>query len=160
MSPYLSILIIFLFLFCCKIHGADAEGESLEFCLFETGFLQHLHHCFSLREGFDGGRQIVVGTLVFRDQLAVYRQYRVGIDAEELLHRESHGMCEFYDAQMSALLQYSAHFLESLVEVLEIAYAECCRHCIEGFVWEGEEIGKTKLIKTIHEIEKRIPNND
>ena len=47
-------------------------------------------------------------------------------------------MCEFYDAQMSALLQYSTHFLEPLIEVLEISYAECCRHCIEGFIREGE----------------------
>ena len=47
-------------------------------------------------------------------------------------------MCEFYDTQMSALLQYSAHFLESLVEVLEVSYAECCRHCIEGLIREGE----------------------
>ncbi len=64
----------------------------------------------ALRECLDGLGEITVGALVFADEFAIHRQYGVAVDAEQLLHRETDRRGEFYDAEMSSLLQYSAHF--------------------------------------------------
>ena len=39
---------------------------------------------------------------------------------------------------MSALFQYPAHFLQSLVQVLEVSDAEGCGYCVEALVLERE----------------------
>ena len=57
------------------------------------------------------------------------------IDVEQLLHREADWSGEFHDAEMSSLLQYSAHFAQSLVQVLEVADAEGGCYRIKGVVF-------------------------
>ena len=60
----------------------------------------------------------------------------VAVDAEQLLHRETDRRGEFYDAEMSAFFQYPAHFLQSLIQVLEVPDTEGCGYSVEALVLE------------------------
>ena len=60
------------------------------------------------------------------------------VDMKELSHRETDGCSEFYNTQMSAGFQYSAHLRETFVEIGEVADAEGCCHSVEGAIGIGE----------------------
>ena len=155
MSPYLSI-IYSLFLLCGDIERADAEGETLEVGLAETASSENLLHSFALRKGFYGADEIVVGTLVFRNEPSVEGQQRMGVEPEELSHGEADGACQLYDAEPSAGTQYAAHFAESCFQLLKVAYAKGSCDGVEGVVGkrhpeavllaEGDGVGKTFLL--------------
>ena len=117
--------------------------------LLKSSLLEYLHHHLALWKGGDGLVEIVVGTLVFRNQLAVDGEHGTGVDAEELLHRETDRRGKFYNAEMASLLQHSAHLGETLVEVLEVAYAKGGNDGIEGLVFIAQ-VQTVLLLETDH----------
>ena len=62
----------------------------------------NLDHLFALRKGFDGLGKIGVGRTVLRDDAPINRQYRVGIDVEQLLHGEADRCCQLDNAEVTA----------------------------------------------------------
>ena len=85
-------------LFLSEVEGANSESESSEGGFREADLLENVNHQFALREGFDSGREVAVGTLVVRDKSPIEGKHGVAIDAEELLHGESNGSGELSDA--------------------------------------------------------------
>ena len=132
-----SVFVHFFLLFSRHIVCADAECHSLESGLRKTSFFQNFNHFFALRKGFDGRREIFVGTLVLGNQIAIDGQNRVGIEAEELFHREFRRCGQFDNAQVTAFFQYAIHFAESFFEFGEIADAEGRRDRVERVVGVG-----------------------
>ena len=117
-----------------EVQSAYSEGQSPEGDLGEAGLLQDVHHLFSLWESLDGGREIAVCALVFRDDAAIDWQEGVGIELEALLHGEVYGLGKLSDAQMPPLLQYPAHLAQSLVEILKVSDAKGRCDSIESVV--------------------------
>ena len=85
-------------LFLSEVEGANSESESSEGGFREADLLENVNHQFALRESFDSGREVAVGTFVMRDKSPIEGEYGVAIDVEELLHGESNGRGEFSDA--------------------------------------------------------------
>ena len=113
------------------------KGHPLETCLGKSYSPQNFNHFFALRKGFDGRREIFVGTLVLGNQFAVDGQNRVGIEVEELFHWEFWRRGQFDDAQVAAVFQYAIHFAQSLFEFGEIANAKGRRDRVERVVGVG-----------------------
>ena len=121
-----------------NIEGAYAECEALVAGLPETAPLENSLHFFSLREGLDGGDEVAVGLLVFRDESSVEGQHGVGVDPEQLPHGEGDGPCELHDAQMAFWAQDAAHLAQTSLQFLEVSDAESRRDGIEGVVGKRE----------------------
>lgn len=117
-----------------EIQSAYSEGQSPEGDLGEASLLQDAHHLLSLWKSFDGGCEIAVCALVFRDNAAVNRQKGVRIELEALLHGEVYGLGKLSDAQMTTFLQYPAHLAQSLIQILEVSDAKGRCDCIESVV--------------------------
>ena len=85
-------------LFLSEVERAYSESETSEGGFRETSLLENVNHQFALREGFDSGCEVAVGTLVVRDKSPIEGEHGVAIDTEELLHGESNGSGELSDA--------------------------------------------------------------
>ena len=88
---------------------AFKRGHS--YCCVYTycSYFQYVYHLLTLRKGLDGFREIGIGATVFTNEPSIERQHDVGIDAEELLHRELWRGCQLDNAQMTALSKHAAH---------------------------------------------------
>ncbi len=121
-----------------NVEGANAEGEALETGLPKAAPQQDGLHFFALREGLDGGDEVAVGLLVFRDESPIEGQHGVGVDPEQLPHGEGDRPCKLHDAQMAFWAQDTAHLAQPSLQFLEVSDAESRSYGIERIIGETE----------------------
>ena len=100
-----------------------------------------------MRESFHRPRQVGVGAVVVADEASNQRHDHVGVDAEELLHREAWRRGQFHKHQVAARLEHAAHLAQPPLQVLEVACTIGDGDGVEGGGVEGEG-GAVVLLKT------------
>src|SRR4051812_5835076 len=86
----------------------------------------------------DGGRKILVGIWISREQTAYLRQQLAAITAIEITRESRRRLAKFQDRQRAARFQHAPNLSQSVFIICEIAKAEGGRDQIKRGIGEGE----------------------